>query len=120
MRLKRATETVFLNKSSDVEPQNLDGGVRLLSLDGGETPEEDPIEDDLVEYNVWLDLEGNPKAYSTVDSKLVSISVREGDVSLENIYTNLKSQDRGEKTAEERIAELEAMVAHLTAELLSK
>lgn len=70
-----------------------------------------------IECHVWTDLNGNPCAWTPVDSGVISIEIGDDeDVALE-VYRELK-KERTEKTAEERIAELEEMVAKLATKLV--
>jgi len=92
-------------KPLDVESQ----GEKMMTL-GGESE---------VECHVWTDIDGNPCAWTPVDSGVLSIEVSNGegeDVALE-VYRELR-KERTEKTPEERIAELEAMVAKLATSLV--
>lgn len=88
-------------------------GMRTTTLDGG-TP---PAEPEAVECDVWVDLDGNPCAWSPVGSGVISIEIGgEEDPALE-VYRALTDKDRVIQDQEQRIAQLEAMVARLAAKM---
>jgi hypothetical protein len=89
------------------------GGRQMLE----ETPS-DPAEPVEVECHVWYDLDGNPCAWSPVGSGVISVEIGEPDKDAPvEVYQALKDAERKAKSAEERIAELEAMVARLAARI---
>jgi hypothetical protein len=109
-----------LRKTNTVELRQVDvqGGdeqnVGLMSTGSGEQTH--------VNYNVWVDIDGNPCAWTPTNSHVLSVEIRsegEEDPALD-VYTTLKDESRKEKSADERIAELEAMVAKLAAKLASE
>ena len=89
-------------------------GMATVALDGDAPPEE--LE--AVECDVWVDLDGNPCAWTPVGSGVISIEIGGDDNTPLEVYRALKDEERKAKTAEERIAELEAMVAQLAAQLV--
>jgi len=89
-------------------------GMATVALDGDVPPEE--LE--AVECDVWVDLDGNPCAWSPVGSGVIAIEIGGDDNTPLEVYRALKDEERKAKTAEERIAELEAMVAQLAAQLV--
>jgi hypothetical protein len=76
------------------------------------------VEPEAVECEVWTDLDGNPCAWTPVGSGVISIEIGGDDNTPLEVYRALKDEERKAKTAEERIAELEAMVAQLAAQLV--
>jgi len=89
-------------------------GMRTMGLDGDPPPDEP----EAVECDVWVDLDGNPMAWSPVGAGVISIEIGGDDNTPLEVYRALKDEERKAKTAEERIAELEAMVAQLAAQLV--
>ena len=92
-------------------------GAKTVTLDG-ETPPETPPEPEAVECDVWVDLDGNPCAWSPVGAGVIGIEIGGDEDPALEVYRALKDEERKAKTAEERIAELEAMVAQLAAQLV--
>lgn len=92
-------------------------GAKTVTLDG-ETPPETPPEPEAVECDVWVDLDGNPCAWSPVGSGVISVEIGGDEDPALEVYRALKDAERKAKSAEERIAELEAMVAQLAAQLV--
>lgn len=91
------------------------GGRQAMVL--GEMPEGMSPEPGEVECHVWHDLDGKPCAWSPVGSGVISIEIGEPDRDAPvEIYQALRAE-RSAKSAEERIAELEAMVARLAAKI---
>lgn len=120
VRLRKAPETVMrvLDEAPRAEPDG-EGtlrtmGMRTMGLDGDPSPEEP----EAVECDVWVDLDGNPCAWTPVGSGVISIEIGGDDNTPLEVYRALKDEERKAKTAEERIAELEAMVAQLAAQLV--
>ena len=105
MRLLRTGQTEL--KALDVaQPE---GDISLMSIEG---------EPEAVECEIWTDLDGNPCAWTPVGSGVISIEIGGDDNTPLEVYRALKDEERKAKTAEERIAELEAMVAQLAAQLV--
>lgn len=87
-------------------------GMRTMALDGDPPPEELGA----VECDVWVDLDGNPCAWSPVGSGVIAIEIGEKDEDAPvDVYQALRDAQRANKSAEERITELEQMVARLAA-----
>jgi len=118
VRLRKAPETVMrvLDEAPRAEPEG-EGtlrtmGMRTMGLDGDPPPEEP----EAVECDVWVDLDGNPCAWSPVGSGVIAIEIGEKDEDAPvDVYQALRDAQRANKSAEERIAELEQMVARLAA-----
>ncbi len=118
VRLRKAPETVMrvLDEAPRAEPEG-EGtlkamGMRTMALDGDPPPEEP----EAVECDVWLDLDGNPCAWSPVGSGVIAIEIGEKDEDAPvDVYQALRDAQRANKSAEERITELEQMVARLAA-----
>jgi len=66
---------------------------------------------------VWVDLDGNPCAWSPVGSGVISIEIGGDEDPALEIYRTLTDKDRVIKDQEQRIAELETMVAKLAAKM---
>lgn len=100
----------------DEESAPMGRGRAVMALEG--VAAEEPPEPVEVECDVWYDLDGNPCAWSPVGSGVISIEIGEPDKDAPvEIYQALRDAERKAKSAEERIAELEAMVARLAANL---
>jgi len=119
VRLRKAPETVMrvLDQVPRAEPEG-EGtlkimGGRTMTLDG-ETP---PAEPEAVECDVWVDLDGNPCAWSPVGSGVISIEIGGDEDPALEVYRTLTDKDRVIQDQEQRIAELEAMVAKLAAKM---
>lgn len=119
VRLRKAPETVVrvLDETERAEP---DGGgtqqamgMRAMALDG-ESP---PPEPEAVECDVWVDLDGNPMAWSPVGAGVISIEIGGDEDPALEVYRTLTDKDRVIQDQEQRIAELEAMVAKLAAKM---
>ncbi len=116
MRLRKGAETV-MRALNDAVPERVGEGLqgepmKMMTL--GELPPEP----ESVECDVWYDFDGNPCAWSPVGSGVISIEIGEPDKDAPvEIYQALKDAERKAKSAEERIAELEAMVARLAAKM---
>lgn len=124
VRLRKAPETVMkvLDEAPRAEPGGEETlramGAKTVTLDG-ETPPETPPEPEAVECDVWVDLDGNPCAWSPVGSGVIAIEIGEKDEDAPvDIYQALRDAQRANKSAEERIAELEQMVARLAAAMV--
>lgn len=122
MRLRKAPEAVMrvLDEAPRAEPETeaapMSAGIGLMDLKGDQ-PQETPPEPEAVECDVWVDLDGNPCAWSPVGSGVISIEIGgEEDPALE-VYRALTDKDRVIQDQEQRIAELEAMVAKLAAKM---
>ena len=120
VRLRKAPETVMkvLDEAPRAEPAG-EGtkalGMKTMALDG----DSQPTEPEAVECDVWVDLDGNPMAWSPVGSGVISIEVgdgSEGDAALE-VYRVLTDKDRVIQDQGQRIAELEQMLARLAARM---
>ena len=122
MRLRKGAETEMRvidepQVEHVPEEQTTQGGMQLMTLDG-ETPPDDGPEGELgaVECDVWYDLDGNAVAWSPVGSGVISIEIGEKDEDAPvDVYQALRDAQRANKSAEERITELEQMVARLAA-----
>lgn len=109
-RLYRGAETVM--RVLD-EPSPQEGGMRMQQMAG--TGEGAPPE---VECEVWYDLNGNPCAWSPVGAGVISVEIGSTDDNAPiEVYRALRDTEREAKAAEERIAELEEMVARLAAKM---
>ena len=121
VRLRKAPETVMkvFDEAPRTEPEGEGAlqaiGMATVALDGDAPPEE--LE--AVECDVWVDLDGNPCAWSPVGSGVIAIEIGEKDEDAPvDIYQALRDAQRANKSAEERIAELEQMVARLAAAMV--
>jgi len=118
VRLRKAPETVMrvLDQVPRAEPAS-EGTLKIMggrtTLDG-ETP---PAEPEAVECDVWVDLDGNPMAWSPVGAGVISIEIGGDEDPALEIYRTLTDKDRVIKDQEQRIAELETMVAKLAAKM---
>lgn len=118
VRLRKAPETVMrvLDEAPRAEPEEKAmkaAGARTMALDGDPSPEE--LE--AVECDVWVDLDGNPCAWSPVGSGVISIEIGGDEDPALEVYRTLTDKDRVIQDQEQRIAELEAMVAKLAAKM---
>lgn len=118
VRLRKAPETVMkvLDEAPQAESESEGAlqaiGMATVALDGDAPPEE--LE--AVECDVWVDLDGNPCAWSPVGSGVIAIEIGEKDEDAPvDVYQALRDAQRANKSAEERITELEQMVARLAA-----
>ena len=119
MRLRKAAETVM--KALDEAPLGEPAGGGTLKTMGmratapdGESPPEEP---EAVECDVWVDLDGNPCAWSPVGAGVISIEIGGDEDPALEVYRTLTDKDRVIQDQEQRIAELEAMVAKLAAKM---
>lgn len=118
MRLRKGSETVM--RAMDKPAQARAAPDTEMAVMGGrqmleETPS-DPAEPVEVECHVWYDLDGNPCAWSPVGSGVIAIEIGEKDEDAPvDVYQALRDAQRANKSAEERITELEQMVARLAA-----
>jgi len=87
-------------------------GAKMMALDG-----ETPGEPEAVECDVWVDLDGNPCAWSPVGAGVISIEIGGDEDPALEVYRALTGKDRVIKDQGQRIAELEAMVAKLAAKM---
>ena len=118
VRLRKAPETVMkvLDEAPRAEPAS-EGTLKAMgaktTLDG-ETP---PAEPEAVECDVWVDLDGNPCAWSPVGSGVISVEIGGDEDPALEVYRALTDKDRVIQDQEQRIAQLEAMVAKLAAKM---
>lgn len=118
MRLRKAPETVMkvLDEAPRAEPAEnamKAAGARTMALDGDPLP----AEPEAVECDVWVDLDGNPCAWSPVGSGVISIEIGGDEDPALEVYRTLTDKDRVIQDQEQRIAQLEAMVAKLAAKM---
>ena len=119
VRLRKAPETVMkvLDEAPRAEPGGEETlramGAKTVTLDG-ETPPEEP---EAVECDVWVDLDGNPCAWSPVGSGVISVEIGGDEDPALEVYRALTDKDRVIQDQEQRIAQLEAMVAKLAAKM---
>lgn len=122
VRLRKAPETVMkvLDEAPRAEPGGEETlramGAKTVTLDG-ETPPETPPEPEAVECDVWVDLDGNPCAWSPVGSGVISVEIGGDEDPALEVYRALTDKDRVIQDQEQRIAQLEAMVAKLAAKM---
>lgn len=118
VRLRKAPETVMkvLDEAPRAEPAG-EGtkalGMKTMALDG----DSQPTEPEAVECDVWVDLDGNPCAWSPVGAGVISIEIGGDEDPALEVYRTLTDKDRVIQDQEQRIAELEAMVAKLAAKM---
>ena len=119
VRLRKAPETVMrvLDEAPRAEPDG-EGtlrtmGMRTMGLDGDPSPEEP----EAVECDVWVDLDGNPCAWSPVGAGVIGIEIGGDEDPALEVYRALTDKDRVIQDQEQRIAELETMVAKLAAKM---
>ena len=119
VRLRKAPETVMrvLDEAPRAEPEGEGAlrtmGAKMMALDG-DSP---PTEPEAVECDVWVDLDGNPCAWSPVGSGVISIEIGGDEDPALEVYRALTDKDRVIQDQEQRIAQLEAMVAKLAAKM---
>ena len=126
MRLRKGAETEMRVLDDVAQPVEENGAMqakatRMMVLEGElETPAEtEPLPPEPVECHVWYDLDGNPCAWSPVNAGVISVEIGGSDEAAPvEIYQALRDAERKAKTAEERIAELEVMVARLAAKMV--
>ena len=122
VRLRKAPETVMkvLDEAPRAEPGGEETlramGAKTVTLDG-ETPPETPPEPEAVECDVWVDLDGNPCAWSPVGAGVIGIEIGGDEDPALEVYRALTDKDRVIQDQEQRIAQLEAMVAKLAAKM---
>ena len=125
MRLRKGAETEMRVLDDVAQPVEENGAMqakatRMMALEGepDTSPETEPLPPEPVECHVWYDLDGNPCAWSPVDSGVISVEIgQKDDTAPAEVYQALLDSQRAQKTAEQRIAELEQMVARLAAKL---
>lgn len=84
----------------------------LMMLDGENKP---PAEE---EWEEWCDLDGVPRAWTRKGVSVISVEIGEPDKDAPvDIYQALKDEQRKNKALEDRVAELEAMLARLAARM---
>ncbi len=119
VRLRKAPETVMkvLDELSRAEPEG-EGTLQTMGMQAmtlaGDSPPEEP---EAVECDVWVDLDGHPCAWSPVGSGVISIEIGGDEDPALEVYRALTDKDRVIQDQEQRIAELEAMVARLAAKM---
>jgi hypothetical protein len=121
VRLRKAPETVMkvFDEAPRTEPEG-EGALHVMGMTTVALDGDAPLEEsEAVECNVWVDLDGNPCAWSPVGSGVIAIEIGEKDEDAPvDIYQALRDAQRANKSAEERIAELEQMVARLAAAMV--
>lgn len=116
--MRALDEPTQTRAAPDTETAVMGGRQAMVQGEMLEETPPDPAEPVEVECHVWYDLDGNPCAWSPVGSGVISVEIGEPDKDAPvEIYQALKAAERKAKSAEERIAELEAMVARLAAKM---
>jgi len=119
VRLRKAPETAWkvLDEAPRAEPEG-EGTLQTMGMQAmtlaGDSPPEEP---EAVECDVWVDLDGNPCAWSPVGSGVISVEIGGDEDPALEVYRTLTDKDRVIKDQEQRIAELETMVAKLAAKM---
>lgn len=112
MKLRKSGETVLRNVERPESTGEQTEGIQTLTIQ--------PLSDhEAIECDIWVDIDGNPRAWTPINSGVLSVAFHGDDPTEDalNIYRSLRDESRTAKAAEERIAELEAMVAQLAAQI---
>ena len=114
MRLRKSGRTVPRPPEAPELPEDRQL-MGLMVLDGENKPRAEE------EWEEWCDLDGVPRAWTRKGVSVISVEIGEPDKDAPvEIYQALKDAERKAKSAEERIAELEEMVARLAARMADK